>query len=202
MLSLGVNRTLMTVEEKSKKIKEFLLKDKFRKIIVIAGVLGIALIFFSGHLKSSSKKREKAEFEQSGSSNSTQQYVNKLESSLKEMISSIKGAGNTKVLVTLESTEETVYATEEKKNKEATEDKTTDGQTSKKRESDDSEKKYITMKDADGTERALSVTQIQPTIKGVVVVCEGGNQPEVQQKITDAVKTALNITSKKVYVTK
>ncbi len=40
----------MTVEEKSKKIKEFLLKDKFRKIIVIAGVLGIALIFFSGHL--------------------------------------------------------------------------------------------------------------------------------------------------------
>lgn len=191
----------MIVEDKSKKVKEFLLKDKFRKIVVIVGVLGIALIFFSGHLKSSSKKREKAESAQNGS-NSTQQYVSKLEGSLKEMISSIKGAGNTKVLVTLESTEETVYATEEKKNKEATEDKTTDGQTSKKRESDDSEKKYITIKDADGTERALSVTQIQPTIKGVVVVCEGGNQPEVQQKITDAVKTALNITSKKVYVTK
>lgn len=191
----------MIVEDKSKKVKEFLLKDKFRKIVVIVGVLGIALIFFSGHLKSSSKKREKAESAQN-SSNSTQQYVSKLEGSLKEMVSSIKGAGNTKVLVTLESTEETVYATEEKKNKEATEDKTTDGQTSKKRESDDSEKKYITIKDADGTERALSVTQIQPTIKGVVVVCEGGNQPEVQQKITDAVKTALNITSKKVYVTK
>lgn len=189
----------MIAEDKSKKVKEFLLKDKFRKIIVIAGVLGIVLIFFSGHLKSSSKKREKAE---SAQQNSTQQYVSKLEGSLKEMISSIKGAGNTKVLVTLESTEETVYATEEKKNKEATEDKTTDGQTSKKRESDDCEKKYITIKDADGTERALSVTQIQPTIKGVVVVCEGGNQPEVQQKITDAVKTALNITSKKVYVTK
>lgn len=47
------------------------------------------------------------------------------------MVSSIKGAGNTKVLVTLENTEETVYATEEKKNKEATEDKT-DGQLSKK----------------------------------------------------------------------
>lgn len=199
MLSLGVTRILMIAEDKSKKVKEFLLKDKFRKIIVIAGVLGIALIFFSGYLKSSSKKREK---EESAQQNSTQQYVSKLESSLKEMISSIKGAGNTKVLVTLESTEETVYATEEKKNKEATEDKTTDGQTSKKRESDDCEKKYITIKDADGTERALSVTQIQPTIKGVVVVCEGGNQPEVQQKITDAVKTALNITSKKVYVTK
>lgn len=199
MLSLGVTRILMIAEDKSKKVKEFLLKDKFRKIIVIAGVLGIALIFFSGHLKSSGKKREK---EESAQQNSTQQYVSKLEGSLKEMISSIKGAGNTKVLVTLESTEETVYATEEKKNKEATEDKTTDGQTSKKRESDDCEKKYITIKDADGTERALSVTQIQPTIKGVVVVCEGGNQPEVQQKITDAVKTALNITSKKVYVTK
>lgn len=67
----------MIVEDKSKKVKEFLLKDKFRKIVVIVGVLGIALIFFSGHLKSSSKKREKAESAQNGS-NSTQQYVSKL----------------------------------------------------------------------------------------------------------------------------
>ena len=117
------------------------------------------------------------------------------------MVSSIKGVGNTKVLVTLENSEETVYATEEKKNKEATEDKT-DGQLSKKRESDDCEKKYITIKDADGTERALSVTQIQPTVKGVVVVCDGGDIPEVQQRVTEAIKTALNITSKRVYVTK
>ena len=197
MLSLGVNRILMIRDDKDKKIHEFLLKDKFKKIIIFVGILGIALIFFSGLLKTSGTKKTKSSTQNS----STKEYVFQLESSLREMVSSIKGAGNTKVLVTLENSKETVYATEEKKNKEATEDKT-DGQLSKKRESDDCEKKYITIKDADGTERALSVTQIQPTVKGVVVVCDGGDIPEVQQRITEAIKTALNITSKRVYVTK
>lgn len=187
----------MMIEDKNKKIREFLLNDKFRKIIIFVGVLGIALIFISGFFKTGVTKKTKKNSQNS----STKEYVFQLESSLKEMVSSIKGAGNTKVLVTLENTEETVYATEEKKNKEATEDKT-DGQLSKKRESDDCEKKYITIKDADGTERALSVTQIQPTVKGVVVVCDGGDVPDVQQRITEAIKTALNITSKRVYVTK
>ena len=182
MLSLGVNRILMLRDDKDKKIHEFLLKDKFKKIIIFVGILGIALIFFSGLLKTSGTKKTKSSTQNS----STKEYVFQLESSLREMVSSIKGAGNTKVLVTLENSEETVYATEEKKNKEATEDKT-DGQLSK---------------DADGTERALSVTQIQPTVKGVVVVCDGGDIPEVQQRVTEAIKTALNITSKRVYVTK
>ena len=159
--------------------------------------LSFVSYFISGFFKTEGAKKTKSNSQNS----STKEYVFQLESSLREMVSSIKGAGNTKVLVTLENTEETVYATEEKKNKEATEDKT-DGQLSKKRESDDCEKKYITIKDADGTERALSVTQIQPTVKGVVVVCDGGDIPEVQQRVTEAIKTALNITSKRVYVTK
>ena len=200
MSSLGVNRFLMLTDSKSKKIHEFLLKDKSKKIIICIGILGIALIFISEFFKTNNAKKVTASTSSTASS-STYEYVAQLENNLKELISSIKGAGNTRVMVTLENSEETVYATEEKKNKEATEDKS-DGQLSKKRESDDCEKKYITVRDADGTERALSVTQIQPTVKGVVVVCDGGDIPEVQQKITDAIKTALNITSKRVYVTK
>lgn len=197
MLSLGVNRNLMMTDEKNKKLHEFFLKDKFRKIIIFTGVLGVVLIFLSSFFKTGDAKKIKAV----SSNSSTQEYVTQLENSLKDMVSSIKGAGNTRVLVTLENSEETVYATEEKKNKEATEDKT-DGQLSKKRESDDCEKRYITIRDANGTEQALAVTQIQPTVKGVVVVCDGGDIPEVQQKISEAIKTALNITAKRVYVTK
>lgn len=197
MLSLGVNRILMMTDEKNKKLHEFFLKDKFRKIIIFTGVLGVVLIFLSSFFKTGDAKKIKAV----SSNSSTQEYVTQLENSLKDMVSSIKGAGNTRVLVTLENSEETVYATEEKKNKEATEDKT-DGQLSKKRESDDCEKRYITIRASDGTEQALAVTQIQPTVKGVVVVCDGGDIPEVQQKISEAIKTALNITAKRVYVTK
>lgn len=187
----------MMTDEKNKKLHEFFLKDKFRKIIIFTGVLGVVLIFLSSFFKTGDAKKIKAV----SSNSSTQEYVTQLENSLKDMVSSIKGAGNTRVLVTLENSEETVYATEEKKNKEATEDKT-DGQLSKKRESDDCEKRYITIRASDGTEQALAVTQIQPTVKGVVVVCDGGDIPEVQQKISEAIKTALNITAKRVYVTK
>ena len=191
MLSLGVNRILMITDDKIKKIKELLIKDKLIKIIVFVGILGIILIFLSGFFKPNKTKKSKLLQANDG----TQEYAIKLENDLKDLLSNIKGAGNTRVLVTLENSTETVYATEEKKNKEATEDKT-DGQLSKKKESDDCEKKYIKIKDADGTERALLVTQIQPTIKGVVVVCDGGDNPDVQQKISNAIKTALTAQQK------
>ena len=179
------------------KVKNIFSNDKYKKIIILAGLLGIALIFISSFLKSETKVTQDLTTVQVN----TEDYARQLEDSLKSMVCTITGAGEAKVLVTLESSAQTVYATEQKKNKEATEDKS-GGDTSKKRESDDSETKYIKIKDANGAEKALSVTQLQPAIKGVVVVCKGGDDPQVQKKITDAVKTALNITSKRVFVTK
>ncbi len=192
MLTLGVINYMEVLKE----MKTIIRKDGFRRIVVALGLIGILLIFLSSFFKTNPTKKNTTEVECS-----TSNYIRQLENNLKNLVSSIKGAGEAKVLVTLESTEETVYATEEKTNKEATED-LLDGQMSKKRETDDTEKKYIKVRDSDGTERALSVTQIQPVVKGVVIVCEGGDDPQVQQRVTDAIKTALNITSKRVYVTK
>lgn len=171
--------------------------NKSKKIIVAIGILGIALIFASSFFKAEKEESKNIVV----SKYSTQEYVTKLEQNLTELVSSIKGAGESKVMVTLESSEQNIYATEERQNKEATEDRS-DGQTSKKKESDGLEKKYITIKDSDGSEKALSVTQIQPTVKGVVVVCQGGDDPAVQKKVIDAIRTALNITAKRVYVTR
>ena len=129
------------------------------------------------------------------------EYVKKLEEDIRALVSSIAGAGESKVLITLESSTQNVYATEQRKNCEATEDRENE-QVSKRRETNDVETKYIKIKDERGAEEALAVMQIQPTIKGVVIVCAGGDNQKVQEKIVNAVKTALNITSKRVYVTK
>lgn len=43
---------------------------------------------------------------------------------------------------------------------------------------------------------------IEPVIRGVVVVCEGGDQPLVTARVLNAVTKALNISSAKVCVTK
>lgn len=179
------------------KVKDIFSNDKYKKIIIFAGLLGIALIFVSSFFKSDVKSTRDLTTVQVN----TDDYARQLEDNLKNIVCAITGAGEAKVLVTLESSTQTVYATEQKKNKEATEDKSGE-ETSKKRESDDSETKYIKIKDENGAEKALSVTQLQPTVKGVVVVCKGGDNPEIQKKVIDAVKTALNITSKRVFVTK
>lgn len=185
-----------TEEVKKIAFTDILQNDKYKKIIIIAGLIGIVLIFLSGFFKESPKSKEKV-IEPS----TTEQYAKQLENSLTNIVSNINGAGESKVLVTVENSTETVYATAGKKNTEASEDKI-NGETTKRKESDDSEVQYITIKDSDGTEKALAITEIQPTVKGVVVVCSGGDDPIVQKRIVNAITTALNITSKRVCVTK
>ena len=169
---------------------------KQKNLVIILGVLGILLLFISNFSPKQNAEKSSPEV-----TFSAEQYTKQLEKSLTEIVSSIQGAGRCKVLVTVENGIETVYATGGKKNTEATEDKS-NGEVTKKQESDDSEVKYITIKESNGAEKALAITEIQPTVKGVVVVCSGGDDSAVQQRVINAVTTALNITSKRVCVTK
>lgn len=182
-----------------KKSNGFLgISDKNRKIIIIIGIIGIALIFFSNYIKPVNDKQQDVEVKKEIS---TQEYAKQLESNLKDILCSIDGAGETKVMITLENGPETKYATEEKTNSEAVQETSKSSGTQSK-QSGDSELKYIIVKDSNGSERALAITEFEPTVKGVVVVCSGGDLPAVEQRITKAVTTALNISSKKVCVTK
>ena len=44
--------------------------------------------------------------------------------------------------------------------------------------------------------------EIEPLIRGVLVVCEGGDDPVVVERVTDAVTKALDISTAKVCITK
>lgn len=182
-----------------KNINKLFLKENIKKLIIISGLVSIGLIFISNLLGSKPSKTSNVENKDVQLSSS--EYIKSLEENIKSIVSSIDGAGESKVLITLESSVQNIYATEQKKNNEATEDRENDT-ISKIKQTNDLETRYIKVKDENGAEKALSLTQIQPTIKGVVIVCNGGNNPVIKEKIINAVKTALNITSKRVYVTK
>lgn len=186
------------------KIKEYFKKmisqKDYVKLAVIVGFLGIFLIFVSGMIPKKVKESELSKIKSDTSVNS-ETHRELLEKNLTYAVSKIEGAGRPQVLVTLENTAETIYATEERKNKEASEDKSS-GEITRKKESDDCEKKYITVKDSEGTEHALAVKKIEPKVKGVVIICPGGDDPIVKNRITEAVTTALSISSKRVCVTK
>ena len=102
-------------------------------------------------------------------------------------------------MVTLENGVEYVYATQQTVNTDREEG--TNGNSSTLNQRDDTEESIVIVETENGRE-GLLVTELQPTVKGVVIVCEGGDQPLVQQRVTDAVTIALNISSKRVCVTK
>ena len=175
----------------SAKITAFFKGGKATKWIVALGVIGIGLILLSEFWPQ--KTQETA------AKATAQDFVADTEKRLTEMISNISGAGQCRVMVTLENGVEYVYATEQKINSDRTED--TGGSSSKYSQRDDSEESIILV-EVNGERQGLLVKEIQPTVRGVVIICEGGDDPAVQEQITDAVTTALNISTKRVSISK
>lgn len=169
--------------------------DGKTKLIVLAGVLGIALILIS---EFTPKQVQKTDATNPVGTN--EEYITRLEDKIYQLVTSIEGVGQAKVLVTLESGVEYVYASAEKKNTDVTQDYS-DEEVKKLHEKGNSESSYILVDGGNGKE-ALIKTQIEPTVKGVVVVCEGADNYVVEERVLNAVTTALDLSSAQVCISK
>ena len=128
------------------------------------------------------------------------EYAEALEKKLLSLVTNIQGVGEARVWVTLESGAELIYAREEVKNTDTTQDYGEDGVKSL-REKDNSEQKLILVEGVDGRQQPLIKTQREPVVQGVVVVCQGARDMTVVERVTDAVTCALGISSGRVCVT-
>lgn len=173
-----------------RRLTAFLKSGKGQKCIVAAGLLGMALILLSEFWP---EKNQTSEVPKASPAVSAEEYAAKVEEKLSSIITNVEGVGGCRVMVTLENGVEYVYASEQKTGSDRVEDN------SKLSQKDDSEQSVIIVDTENGRE-GLLVTEIQPTIKGVMVVCQGGGSEEVRQRVTEAVTTVLNITSKRVCV--
>ena len=167
----------------------FLEKVKNPKILVIIGILGILLIFLSSF---TGNKTEKAK--DTIAEITAEEYREQLESDIKKIVKEITGSRQVQVIVTLESGIRYKYAD------------IREGSSADKTENDaistTSEHKegYITVKTADGGEEALLVTRQMPEVRGVAIVCAGGDDPILAEKIENTVTAALNITTHRVHI--
>ena len=170
--------------------EKFLNILKKPKMLVILGLAGILLIFLS----SLGGERETDEQLLSSGEISIEQYRETLEDDIADMVTDITGSRRVTVVVTLESGIRYSYAD--------TREESSSDKTEKEAQSTDTELKegYITVKSASGGEEALLLTTEMPEIRGVAVVCEGGDNELINQKIMNTVTAALNITSKRVYI--
>lgn len=178
-------------------LDDFTKSPKFVKIIVIIGLAGIGLILLSGLFPHKNEAKDNQTNSQVAYISLTQ-YENNLEQSLADIISSIDGAGKTRVMLTMDSTVEQVYATDKTMSQKDTVNSGEDTETNKDTSANST---YITVELSDGTQQTVLLKEIQPKVRGVLVVCSGGDNSVVKEKIVDAVTKALDISSSRVSVT-
>lgn len=172
----------------NEKTKKFLQNPK---LLIALGVCGILLVFLSSLFSDGDSKGQKTATQ---NEYSVEQYRQELEDDIKNIVTSITGDKKATVVITLESGIRYSYASADETDTSSSTGSTTDQSSESKKQS------YITVKTADGGEQALIVTEIMPDVRGVAIICTGGNSEAVAQKIKNAVTAALNITSKRVYV--
>ncbi len=184
----------LNLNQMSEKITALFKGDKKIKLIVLAGILGILFIFLSGGKTENVQKKSN---ETVSSSFSAEELSVQMENKLTALVGGISGVGHCNVMITYENGIEYVYANESK----STSDVMDEGEGGKKQEKISQENSLVIIDTGNGKE-ALRVKEIQPKVRGVVVVCDGADNISVRQRVVDAVTTALDISSAKVYVAK
>ena len=158
-------------------------KDRHLRLLIGLGVAGMALIALSELLPSRDNRSEDAVPPSAPAVATEQQVEQALEERITTLLQRVDGVGSCRVLVTLESGAQAVYAA--------------DTVTS----ADTATETYLTV-DTDTGPVGLLLTRIQPTVKGVAVVCDGGDDPAVCARVTQVVATAFHISDRRVRVVK
>ena len=171
--------------------------DKKTKFIIAAGLIGIIFIFLSDIFPKSSESVSSRELNEI----SVSQIESALEKRMENILSSIEGVGKTKVMITLQKSKEDIYQSERKFTSEVTYGSASQSN-SKVEERVSNEENIIIIEDENGHDQALLIASIQPIVKGVVVVCQGGEDNRVKEKVINTVVTVLAISSNRVFVSK
>lgn len=163
-------------------------QEKRLKIIVIIGLLAICGIFFSESF--ATQKSPAAQTAKTEQTADLDEYIDDVQTRLKKILCTIDGIGECQVMVTLESSGESVYSS----------DLETQSQSGDNTNSSSQKNKYVILDD-DG-QKPLLEKEIAPTIRGVIVVCEGAEDVYVRQAVIDCIRAGLGVNSSNISVVK
>lgn len=172
---------------KLKHFRDMLKSEKRVRLPVVLGVVGVLLICLSEFISFPAKQEAKAE----STERSAADFCTETEEKLKKIIAQVQDAGRVEVMITLESSDEKVYAADEKK----------DTKTSGETEQRSTDEKYVLIDNGTRDDGILLKTN-SPKVKGVIVVCDGGDNPTVVKQVSDAVSAALGVSANHISVLK
>lgn len=131
---------------------------------------GILLLVFSGKINSSSDK----DLEPAQEYTDIGFYTGYLENRIAELCRSVEGIQEASVFLTLDCSSEYVY-------------------------SEDGASDFLILSGSDG-EQAVVLCEIYPKVRGVAVVCTGGDLPRIRETVTELLAASLGLPVSKIKV--
>jgi stage III sporulation protein AG len=180
---------------------------KNKKMLILLGGLGVVLLlnpfaWFAGTQQSAQTKLEQPSGEGRVVNNTNpaelNEYEEVYETRLTEILNMVAGVSNASVMVTIDSSEEVIYAENSQVNHQSTNENDNKGGTRGITQSDKSGQLVMTTKN--GQEQPVVVKTIKPRVRGVVVVARGAEEIKTQALIKEAVQRALEVPPHKISV--
>ncbi len=159
------------------KLKQFSKNPNFPKVMIFAFIIIMLIILFADFEKEDDVNLSSGESDFIDS----ESYAQKIEEDLCEIIAVIEGVGELEVMVNLSGTREYVFAEEITNNGGRNENE-------------------LVIIDNNSEKEAVVKKINTPSISGAVIVCEGGDDPKICEKIYKAVSIALNLPTNRIYV--
>ncbi len=175
------------------KIKQVFSKNK-STIFTVIGIISIICIAFGKYLPINMSKETQEDITEAVEKT----YEEKTIEQLQNILSKVSGVGKIEIMLTLAEGYSYEYATETRKNVDTLED-ISNKDNSRKQEKNTNEEKYVIV-EKNGQKTPIITKQINPKIKGVIVVCDGGANPEVVGRVVEATSVALGILSSQISV--
>lgn len=168
-----------------KNIKKLKIGKKNLILLGLAGFIMLILLVGEAFGSDSSEAVSKED-----TVNFSVEYIEKTEKELEALLEKINGAGDVRVMITLENCYENVYArgyNEKSDNREGSTEY-------------ESEEEYIIVKNGSNNEECLVVKVYEPTVKGVAVIAQGAGSTQVKNAITQTVCALFDISTARVSV--
>jgi len=162
----------MVWPEQFKRWKEALGKYRYALLAVAAGALLLLLPTGSGGKEEAPREEQAGAFD-----------VEAFEEKLEDALSRVEGAGEVRVVLTLDSGSRQVLAQDREQDGEG------GGSTA-----------VVTVGRGSGTQEVVPLQVFSPNFRGALVVCPGGGEPRVALALTEAVSALTGLRSDKIAV--
>jgi stage III sporulation protein AG len=191
------------MEEQRNIIKAITNKFKNSKNMEIIVAILIIAVIASIYVSSFSKSSQPEENHEDEAKKGVQwvegdTYEDQQEAKLQKKLSAIKGAGAVEVMITYKSSKEIITAMNTVQSQTTTEEQDSNGGI-RKVSQEDVNNQAVTMNESGGA-KPLVLKEMEPEIKGVIVIAEGAKDVLVKIDLMRAVQVALGVSAQQVEV--